>query len=52
LWGPGAARSSIAALALGVAMIAPLAIGRPAARGLTVFASWPIVLLVVHLTRI
>jgi phosphatidylserine synthase len=52
LWGPDATRSSIAALALGGAMIAPFAIGRPAARGLTVFASWPIALVVLHLWRV
>jgi CDP-diacylglycerol--serine O-phosphatidyltransferase len=52
LWGPGAGRSSVVALGLGAAMIAPLAIGRPRATGLTVFASWPIVLLVVHLARL
>ena len=52
LWGPGPVRSSVVALALGAAMVAPFAIGRPRARGLTVFAAWPIVLVVVHVARL
>ena len=52
VWGPDSTRASIAALVLGVAMIAPLSIGRPAARGLTVFAAWPIALLVVHVAHL
>ena len=52
VWGPDATRASLAALGLGVAMIAPLSIGRPATRGLTVFAAWPIALLVVHIAHL
>ena len=52
VWGPDATRASLVALGLGVAMIAPFSIGRPAARGLTVFAAWPIALLVVHVAHL
>jgi CDP-diacylglycerol---serine O-phosphatidyltransferase len=52
LWGPDATRASIVAIGLGVAMVAPLPIGRPARRGLSVFASWPIVLVVAHVARL
>jgi CDP-diacylglycerol--serine O-phosphatidyltransferase len=46
---PGATSASLVAALLGAAMIAPLAIPRPRAAGLTLFAAWPIVLVVVHL---
>ena len=52
LWGPDATRASVTALMLAAAMVSPLPIGRPARRGLTVFASWPIVLLIVHVARL
>jgi len=52
VWGPDATRASIAALGLGLAMVAPFSIGRPATRGLTVFAAWPIALLVVHVAHL
>jgi CDP-diacylglycerol--serine O-phosphatidyltransferase len=51
-FGPDATRASITALGLGVAMIAPFTIGRPATRGLTAFAAWPIALLVVHVAHL
>jgi CDP-diacylglycerol---serine O-phosphatidyltransferase len=46
---PGATSASLIAGLLGAAMIAPLAIPRPRAAGLTLFAAWPVVLVVVHL---
>ena len=52
VWGPDATRAWIAALGLGVAMIAPFSIGRPAARGLSVFAAWPLALLAVHVAHL
>jgi len=52
LWGPDAPRAVATTLVLAVAMVSPLPIGRPARRGLTVFASWPIVLLIVHVARL
>jgi CDP-diacylglycerol--serine O-phosphatidyltransferase len=48
---PGAASATVLALALGLAMIAPLTIPRPGRAGLSAFAAWPMVLLVVHLSR-
>lgn len=47
---PSVTTVTLLATALGVAMIAPLTIPRPGRTGLTVFASWPLVLLVVHLS--
>jgi CDP-diacylglycerol---serine O-phosphatidyltransferase len=52
LWGPDAVRSSMVATGLAVAMVAPLPIGRPARRGLSVFASWPVVLVIAHVARL
>lgn len=52
LWGPDASRSFVAAIALGTAMVSPLPIGRPGAGGLSVFASWPIVLVIAHVARL
>ena len=52
VWGPDATRAWSAALGLGVAMIAPFSIGRPAARGLSVFAAWPLALLAVHVAHL
>lgn len=52
LWGPDAIRASGVAIGLAVAMVAPLPIGRPARRGLSVFASWPIVLVIAHVARL
>jgi len=52
LWGPDAIRASVVATGLAVAMVAPLPIGRPARRGLSVFASWPIVLVIAHVARL
>lgn len=52
LWGPDATRTFVAALALGAAMVSPLPIGRPGAGGLSVFASWPLVLIVAHVARL
>jgi CDP-diacylglycerol--serine O-phosphatidyltransferase len=52
LWGPDAARSSVAALALAAAMVSPLPVGRPGAGGLSVFASWPVVLMIAHAARL
>ena len=47
---PSVTTVTLLATALGVAMIAPLTIPRPGRAGLTVFAAWPLVLLVVHLS--
>jgi phosphatidylserine synthase len=52
LWGPDATRTFVAALALGAAMVAPLPIGRPGAGGLSMFASWPVVLVIAHVARL
>ena len=52
LWGPDATRSFVAALALGAAMVSPLPLARPGAGGLSVFASWPIVLVIAHAARL
>ena len=46
---PGLPAASAVAAALAIAMVAPLAIPRPGPAGLTVFAAWPVVLLVVHI---
>jgi CDP-diacylglycerol---serine O-phosphatidyltransferase len=51
IFAPDITAASLVALMLGVAMIAPLKIGRPGAAGLTVFALWPLILLVVHWGR-
>jgi CDP-diacylglycerol---serine O-phosphatidyltransferase len=47
-FGTGAATASAIAALLGVAMVAPIPIRRPHGGGLTIFAMWPITLLVVH----
>jgi CDP-diacylglycerol--serine O-phosphatidyltransferase len=47
-FGTSIASASIVAILLGVAMIAPLPIRRPAGGGLTIFAMWPLTLIVVH----
>ena len=47
---PSVTTVTLLAAALGAAMIAPLTIPRPGRAGLTVFAAWPLVLLVVHLS--
>jgi phosphatidylserine synthase len=52
LWGPDSTRAGVAALALGAAMVSPLPIGRPGAGGLSVFASWPVVLMIAHVARL
>jgi CDP-diacylglycerol---serine O-phosphatidyltransferase len=46
---PAVTSATVLALALALAMIAPLAIPRPGRTGLSVFAAWPVLLLVVHL---
>jgi CDP-diacylglycerol---serine O-phosphatidyltransferase len=46
---PGAWSATALAALLSVAMIAPFGIPRPGRAGLTLFAAWPVVLLVVHL---
>ena len=51
LTGPGIAGASIVAIVLGLGMVAPLRISRPAAAGLTLFALWPIGLLVAYLAQ-
>jgi CDP-diacylglycerol--serine O-phosphatidyltransferase len=48
---PGVTSATVLAPALGLAMIAPLTIPRPGRAGLTAFAAWPVVLVVVHLAR-
>jgi CDP-diacylglycerol---serine O-phosphatidyltransferase len=48
IFAPDPGRASIVALVLGAAMIAPLSIGRPGPAGLSIFALWPLALLVVH----
>jgi CDP-diacylglycerol--serine O-phosphatidyltransferase len=45
---PGVATATLLAVALGAAMIAPLAIPRPGRVGLAVFAAWPVVLLILY----
>jgi CDP-diacylglycerol--serine O-phosphatidyltransferase len=49
--GTGTTGASIVAIVLGVLMIAPLRISRPAGAGLTLFALWPIALLVAYLAH-
>jgi CDP-diacylglycerol---serine O-phosphatidyltransferase len=47
-FGTSAASASIIAAVVGLAMIAPIPIRRPADGGLTIFVMWPMTLLVVH----
>ncbi|HEY7497745.1 MAG TPA: CDP-alcohol phosphatidyltransferase family protein [Vicinamibacterales bacterium] len=47
-FGTSAVSASAAATLLGLAMVAPIPIRRPAGAGLTIFAMWPLTLLVVH----
>jgi CDP-diacylglycerol--serine O-phosphatidyltransferase len=49
LTGPGMVVSALVALALGLAMIAPLPIARPGRPGLALFALWPLTLVLAHL---
>jgi len=48
---PGIAGASLIAVMLGVGMVAPIRISRPGGAGLTLFALWPLVLLVAHMAR-
>jgi phosphatidylserine synthase len=48
---PSVVTATALASALGIAMIAPLSIPRPGRTGLSAFAAWPVVLLIVHLSR-
>ena len=48
---PGVMTVTLLAPTLGLAMIAPLMIPRPGRAGLSAFAAWPIVLLVVHVSH-
>lgn len=43
--------ASVVAVALGLAMVAPLPLSRPGPLGLTLFALWPMALMVLHLAR-
>jgi phosphatidylserine synthase len=43
--------ASVVAVALGLAMVAPLPLSRPGPAGLTLFALWPMALMVVHLAH-
>ena len=51
LTGVGITGASIVAIVLGLGMVAPLRISRPGAGGLTLFALWPIGLLVAYLAQ-
>jgi phosphatidylserine synthase len=51
VFAPDVSRASVVGIALGAAMIAPLGIRRPGPTGLTVFAAWPLTLIVVHVAR-
>jgi CDP-diacylglycerol---serine O-phosphatidyltransferase len=51
LTGIGIAGASLVAVVLGLGMVAPLRISRPGPTGLTLFALWPIGLLVVYLAH-
>jgi phosphatidylserine synthase len=48
---PGMVVSSLVALALGIAMIAPLPIARPGPPGIALFALWPLALVLAHLAH-
>jgi CDP-diacylglycerol--serine O-phosphatidyltransferase len=51
LVGTGIAGASVVAVVLGLGMVAPFRISRPAGTGLTLFALWPIGLLVAHVAH-
>jgi len=51
LAGVGITGASLVAVVLGLGMVAPLRISRPGAAGLTLFALWPIALLVAYLAQ-
>ena len=51
VFGTSVASASAIAAVVGLAMIAPIPIRRPADGGLTVFAIWPLALVVVHAVR-
>lgn len=51
LTGIGITGASIVAIVLGLGMVAPLKISRPGVAGLTLFALWPIGLLVAYLAQ-
>jgi CDP-diacylglycerol---serine O-phosphatidyltransferase len=51
LVGTGIAGATIVAVVLGLGMVAPLRIARPGAAGLSLFAAWPIALLLAHMLQ-